>query len=237
MTAADRPHEPHYDRRHHPYFLRLMERFDVSYRLDDGTHSLIAPLVPTGRPQLPWDTRTPLPPDTRRVALIWRLSTAVTGLMSALTVRLSYARTGLHWRDGVFLKHPNRSHASQALIEVHDRTHLVVEVRAASPDYFFHVIRDSVDYLMQRWPALRYEQLVPCPGRCSGRFKLDKLIDCRERDVPTVQCPECLDTVEVAELLTGFSAPPGINGRRPGRVIPAPAAHETRHPTGHGPSW
>ena len=44
-----------YDPRYHPYFLRLMEKFDISYRIEgDETHSLVAQLVPLQRPSLPW---------------------------------------------------------------------------------------------------------------------------------------------------------------------------------------
>jgi hypothetical protein len=47
-----------YPARYHPYFLRLMEKFDVSYRLvDSEDHSLVAQLVPHERPKLPWDIK------------------------------------------------------------------------------------------------------------------------------------------------------------------------------------
>src|SRR5262249_20278999 len=38
----------------HPYFLRLMEKFDVCYRIEDHAASLVAQLVPYEQPQLPW---------------------------------------------------------------------------------------------------------------------------------------------------------------------------------------
>jgi hypothetical protein len=41
-----------YPARYHPYFLRLMEKFDISYRLDDDqTRSLVAQLVSHQRPR------------------------------------------------------------------------------------------------------------------------------------------------------------------------------------------
>ena len=50
-----------YPPRYHPYFLRLMEKFDISYRLDnDETHSLVPQLVPHARPTLPWSHGSPL---------------------------------------------------------------------------------------------------------------------------------------------------------------------------------
>ena len=42
-----------YESRYYPYFLRLMEKFDISYRIEgDETRSLVAQLVPLQRPSL-----------------------------------------------------------------------------------------------------------------------------------------------------------------------------------------
>jgi molecular chaperone DnaK len=94
LIWQSRPGEPAYKRHHYPYFLRLMEKFDVSYRLEDGRRSLIAQLVPAEEPELPWHRDTPVPDGIRRLALVCRLSASVTGLISALTVRLGYADAG-----------------------------------------------------------------------------------------------------------------------------------------------
>jgi internalin A len=55
-----------YDTRYHRYFLRLMEKFDISYRLDsDHLHSLVAQMVPHQRSALPWQGGTDLEEGTR----------------------------------------------------------------------------------------------------------------------------------------------------------------------------
>ena len=46
--------EPRYTPELYPFFLRLMEKYDVSYRLPDGKASLVAQHVPQVRPDLPW---------------------------------------------------------------------------------------------------------------------------------------------------------------------------------------
>jgi internalin A len=77
------PEGPAYSARYHPYFLRLMEKFDVSYRLEDDRYrSLVAQLVPYDRPSLPWDFHIPPPKGIRRLALICQLSEPVPGLMA-----------------------------------------------------------------------------------------------------------------------------------------------------------
>ena len=206
-----------YAARYYPYFLRLMEKFDVSYRLEDDEYrSLVAQLVPHERPDLPWDTRTPLPVENeiRSLALTCQLSEPVPGLMAWLTVRHHRASIGKHWRSGVFLRHPIAAYASEALIELRTPVQLIVDVRAPSPDLFFNVLRDSIeDLIIRRWPGLTYSLFVPCPTRgsdgqrCSGEFPLRFLSGYREKDGTHAPCQECFVSWDISELLTGFSWP------------------------------
>jgi internalin A len=207
--------EPAYPRRYHPYFLRLMEKFDISYRLeDDEGRSLVAQLVPYDRPELPWDTRMPPPGGIRRLALVCQLGEPVPGLVAWLTVRHHRASTGRHWRAGVFLRHPIAAYASEALLELRTPDQLVIDVRAPSPDLFFNVLRDSVeDLITRRWPGLTYQLLIPCPTRsadglsCRGQFSLKFLLGYREKGGTRVPCQECFVDRDISELLTGFAQP------------------------------
>jgi internalin A len=212
----DRPDGFAYPAPYHPYFLRLMEKFDISYRLEDDEYrSLVAQLVPYDRPDdLPWSTGTPPSDGTRRLALVCQLSESVPGLISWLTVRHHRASTGKYWRSGVFLRHPITTYASEALIELRTQDQLAVDVRAPSPDLFFNVLRDSVeDLITRRWPGLSYQLLIPCPTRdadglsCRGQFPLDGLLRYRERGGTHYPCLQCSTDHDLSELLTGFAQP------------------------------
>jgi internalin A len=204
-----------YPSQYHPYFLRLMEKFDISYRLeDDELHSLVAQLVPHERPELPWQLHTHLPANIRSLSLICRLSEPAPGLIPWLTVRNHRASTGRHWRRGVFLRHPTAAYASEALLELRRPNELVMKVRAPSPDMYFNVLRDGIeDLVARRWPGLSYQLFIPCPGdtvsgsMCSGLFPLDGLLRLREHGHPTYPCIDCAQTHEISKLLTGFTAP------------------------------
>ena len=211
----------------HPYFLRLMEKFDVSYRIPDTQQSLVGQLVPYERPQLPWDQdeswqpRTPMPkgpltfelePDRSvpTLSLICVLDEPADGLMAWLTVRHHRFSTGLHWRRGVFVE--NRDWGSQALLEMLDDRRLSLTVKGRSPEAFFTVLRDGIEYLIKnRWEGLSYEYLVPCRGRtmvgtpCPEYFKFRQLWRYREEGIGAVTCHECLRQFDVGELLTGFA--------------------------------
>ena len=206
---------PAYPDSYHPYFLRLMEKFDVSYRLEgDELHSLVAQLVPHKRPDLPWETWNQPPPGTRTLGLVCRLSEPAPGLIPWLTVRHHRSSTGKHWRRGVFLRHPIVAYASEALLELRQSTELAVEVRAPSPDMYFNVLRDSIeDLILLRWPGLDYQLLIPCPAKtadasiCPGHFPLNNLLRMRERGRTSVSCWDCGEDQEISVLLTGFTGP------------------------------
>jgi Leucine-rich repeat (LRR) protein len=204
-----------YPKDYYPYFLRLMEKFDVSYRLEDDEYrSLVAQLVPHRRPELPWEVNAPIRPGFRRLALICKLSEPANGLVAWLTVRHHRASIGKHWRTGVFLRHPIAAYASEALLELRGDDQLLLDVRAPSPDLFFNVLRDSIeDLITRRWPGIDYQLLVPCPTRlpkglnCPGRFPLKFLLEYRERDAVRTPCHECLHEHDLSQLLTGFAQP------------------------------
>ena len=203
-----------YPAQYHRYFLRLMEKFDVSYRLDGEDRSLVAQLVPHRRPVLPWNFGGTLVAGFRRLALTCELSEDAPGLISWLTVRHHRDSTGKHWRHGVFLRHAISAYQSEALLELRDGTTLAVEVRAPSPDMYLNELRASIERLItERWPGLRYRLWVPCSGQaangqqCPGRFPLDALLKFRADGQGTTGCYECGDQRDISELLTGFTAP------------------------------
>ena len=214
----DQPGMGGYPPHQHPFFLRLLEKFDVSYRLGNGRSSLIAQLVPTARPELPWDFRTPLAPGTRSLVLRTRLAEPAPGLIAWLTVRWHRSSTGRHWRHGVSLRYQPDAYNSEALIELQDERELTIEVRAPAPDYFFNVLTDSLHYLFaQRWPGLDYDLLVPCPTReadgtpCTGEYRLEFLRLRREQGRTTAGCQQCYADNDVERLLTGFPRPVPLN--------------------------
>lgn len=212
-----------YDPEYYPYFLRLMEKFDVSYRLDeDPDRSLVTQLVPYQRPPLPWEPGDALPAGMRALSLVCELAEPAPGLIPWLTARHHEASVGSHWRSGVFLRHPVDLYRSQALLQLggtgtRKDTELRLDVLAPAPEHYFNVLWDSIEHLItHRWPGLAYQLLVPCPGPaegadgdgalCPGRFPLEDLIRKRGKGKTIVECGKCDEDIEIAQLLTSFPA-------------------------------
>ncbi|BAL89268.1 hypothetical protein AMIS_40480 [Actinoplanes missouriensis 431] len=202
------PSREQYPAEHHPYFLRLMEKFDVSYRLPDSDKSLVAQLVPYERPELKWRTTPLVPGGTSEVSLICELADEVPGLVAWLTVRNFRFSTGFHWRRGVFLRHS--AYNLEALIELIDDKRLSLIVKGPSPIYFFSIMRDAIeDLLRSRWPGLRYQLLVPCPNSlkgapCTGTFPLSTLDGLFQNGREVVTCHTCLREMALTSVLIGF---------------------------------
>ncbi len=99
-----------YERKYHPFFLRLMEKFDISYRLPDRPTdklaSLVAQSVEFKAPALPWKIDTTLAAGQKELSLICEMDHRPDGLMAWMTVRnhrFAREHQRSHWRYGVFL--------------------------------------------------------------------------------------------------------------------------------------
>lgn len=204
------PHEGEsgYPSELHPVFLRLMERFDLSYRvilepLSDEEHitSLIAQLVPDTRPEtLPdWG---PIPEEgDRQQRQICRIvdeergqSSRAEGLFYQLIVRLHKYSLGrekydgsVHWQRGLML---DDGYNGRALMQ-HIDNDIHITARAAYPEFFLHELTKEVKWLVETfWEGLRCEVMVACSEPCGidnpghGLFEVEKLIAFRHAHVP-----------------------------------------------------
>ncbi|MGK7928836.1 MAG: COR domain-containing protein, partial [Spirulina sp.] len=182
----------------HPIFLRLMERFDISYRVvldaksqEESTTSLIAQLVPDNRPdRLPWSPE-PEAGENQQVQICRIVDDRgqfanAEGLFYQLIVRLHKYSLGrddynqsVHWQRGLIL---DDDYNGRAFLE-HIGTNIRITVRAAYPERFLYELTKEVKWLVESfWEGLRCEIVVPCIDPCGkdriglGLFEVQKLI-------------------------------------------------------------
>ena len=209
-----------YARMFHPYFVRLMEKFDVSYRVPDEDKSLVGQLVPYEQPVDAQEAvseyfRLIRPPrEHRELSLRCMLSEEAPGLMSWLIVRNHRFETSIHWRRGVLLRH---TYGSEGLYQLHSPTELSLTVRGSSPVYFFNVLRDTLeDLCIRRWPGLSYQLRIPCyrakqtgSRTCAEGFPVEAIEGFQQRGWTHITCNGCYDQLDVSRLATGFSLADG----------------------------
>ena len=205
--------EPKYKPEIYPFFLRLMEKYDVAYRLLDGKASLVAQHVPQVRPELPWLPEQNPPANLRRIAMICAMEEDPPGLVPWMIVRThDYAAEKndhrLHWQKGMFLSYPPHG---EAMLEQRGRE-FHVYAQADWPEYFMNVLQHTLQKLIDdNWPGMegRYRFMVPCPevidGQpCKGRFNIHALRKFLAEGDTSVRCQECSRKQSIAELLFGF---------------------------------
>jgi len=211
----------------HPIFLRLMERFDLSYRVaepgpnsENDPASLIAQLVPDNRPEqnlaAAWPT-APANGDIQQMQ-ICRItddkgrSATAEGLFYQLIVRLhKYSlgradhRHSVHWQRGLVLDY---DYNGRALLE-HFGDDVRITVRAPYPERFLAMLTEEVRYLVGSfWEGLRCEVTVPClnPNPCIGLLEVRKLIESKQKNRHEYPCPVCNEWQDIDSLLRNAPA-------------------------------
>lgn len=211
------PNEPRYEPSLYPFFLRLMEKYDVSYRLPEGDASLVAQHVPQVRPNLPWLPEQEPPKNLRRIAMVCSMEEDPPGLVPWMIVRthdysVEQGCHHLHWQKGVFLCHEPHG---EAMLEKRGRE-FHVYAQATYPEYFMNVLQETLQKLIKdNWPGMqgRYRFTVPCSTQvdgkpCKGRFNIQALRQFISNGVQEYPCQECFQSHPIRKLLSGLELPP-----------------------------
>ncbi|MGF1519862.1 MAG: COR domain-containing protein [Nodosilinea sp.] len=228
--------ETGYPKELHPIFLRLMERFDLSYKVvldpanpEASTTSLIAQLVPDQRlDQLPNWGEQPEGGDRQQVQICRIVddrgqSGNAEGLFYQLIVRLHKYSLGrnnyndsIHWQRGLML---DNDYNGRALLE-HIGNDVKITVRAAYPERFLSYLTEEIKWLVENpnnpfgWKGLRCNVMVPCIAPCGmetpghGLFEVQKLIESKKKNRPDFPCTVsgCDEWQNIDQLLNNAPA-------------------------------
>ncbi|WP_335991790.1 leucine-rich repeat domain-containing protein [Glycomyces sp. MUSA5-2] len=226
----DPTNPPHlrYPEKVHRVLLRLMEEYEISYRVGGGGHggrpptSLIAQLVDPATPSLEaWhDYGGDLAVQTR----ICKFSDASDnfhipeGLIYRLIVRLHSLSLGreryedsLHWTGGLVIDHGLHG---RALIKL-DRNRLIVSVKAVVPDYLLTLVIEEIkSHVAEFWQGVKVRTYVSCGGNCNdpegrqaGQWEIERLFNRRLKGKREITCGSCDEDVAIQDLLSGVVAP------------------------------
>jgi hypothetical protein len=196
------------------HLIRMMENFDLSYRTEDQTASLVVELLPWNPPPYQDEWNSPERLRQRELRLRYRLHTVPPGIPTWFIAREHRFSTPVRWRSGALLKHPDGVHTALVTVDRHAKT-AELRVRGSYPHDFFAVLKDGFEQTLQRYPGLDITRLVPCPHRnedgtfCPHEFRHEQLRARLDRVPPleTIECPEHLESVEVSFLLQGIERP------------------------------
>ncbi|HNO95436.1 MAG TPA: COR domain-containing protein, partial [Anaerolineales bacterium] len=223
-----RPADTQYDVALHRIFLRLMERFDLSYRVaglskDDDLDpvSLIAQLVPNATPFNEdlinvWSQEPAhnLVQQTQICRIVDEKgqSANAEGLFYQLIVRLHRYSLGrvnyndsVHWQRGLIL---DAEYNGRAFLK-HTNNDVHITVRAVDPKGFLTLLTEDIRFLVESfWEGLHCEITVPCLNQtpCHGLLEVRKLIESKEKNRTEHPCPICNEWQNIDTLLQNATA-------------------------------
>jgi len=195
------------------HLLRLMEKFDLSYRtLENKDISLVVERLSLDPPkyQKAWD-KMKQTGNCREIAMKFLLDTSMpSGIPTWFIARSHRFTTRTHWRFGaLFADGAERKHVGIIQAFPHDR-YLKLTVRGSTPHNFFALLLDGLELTLRRFPGLDIDRRIPCAGHdgkpCTHEFELANLQRAIERKPPIleIQCPVAFENVSVPGLLVGL---------------------------------
>jgi internalin A len=216
IWATDEEGKP-YDRALYPAFLRLMERFDLSYQIDPQipgvlpSFSLVPQLLPYQPPPgIPaWSMADPSPGQVQ-IEMVYRFDFVPAGIMSWYIVRTHQYTQHVHWRNGVVLGY--RGHSARVELFPMQRE-LRLAAFGVQPYTFFVILKETLDLILARFEGLHVRREVPCicqrqtnaANPCQEVYRYEEdLVRRLEHDKQTIQCPASYKDVSVLELLYGL---------------------------------
>src|SRR6266704_2401120 len=214
IWAVDEEGQP-YESHLYPIFLRLMERFYLSYQIeadspgDHSTSSLIPQLLPYQPPTgLPTWPKSPAAGQSQ-VEMVYRFDFLPPGIMSWFIVRTHRFSQDLHWREGVLLAY--ESHQARAELNPMQRE-LRLLVQGPLPQNFFTILMNTMDVILARFEGLKVRREIPCnchwqreeTETCPHFYRYEELVRRMQARRYKVECPESFREVSVPTLLYGI---------------------------------
>lgn len=194
------------------HFLGMMDKYDLSYRIQGGQVddiSLVVERLQWNPPdfQAEWDAIAARE-NTREIKVLYRLNTMPPGIPTWFIARSHRFSKRLHWRTGALLGHGDGQHLALVRADTH-RNVVELAVRGPTPAAFFSILDDGLNLTLERFPGLQITRQVPCRCRaeCPELYDYEDLRGRLARTPPrdTIECRKSGEDVSVPELLLGLA--------------------------------
>lgn len=195
------------------HFLRLMERFDLSYRtLENREISIVVERLNQDPPdyEQKWKDKQ-CEGGCKEISMRFQLQSAMpAGVPTYFIARTHRFSTHTHWRNGaLFADNKKQDHLGLIRAFPNER-YLELCARGPMPYNYFALLRDGLELTLDRFPGLKIDRKLPCPGHngkpCDYEFELKNLENALQMDPPVelVQCQRTYQMVPVTEILFGL---------------------------------
>lgn len=192
------------------FLLKIMEKFDLCYSINDFTF-LVAELLEQTSVDCPKDWNFD---NSNCICINYKYEFMPAGIMTRFIVKIheciaSVNGKSLCWKKGVFLKNRTayarvvmKDTISEKVIEVRvTKSHCSVDERE-----LLFKIRESLKAINQTFYNLRVEEFVPCncSPNCNYFFSYNTLCSAIEKKIQMIQCHSSFEQVNILDLLEGI---------------------------------
>jgi len=196
----------------HNELIRLMEKFDLCFNLQETDKYIIPKWLPQERPLIPFDDYNKA--DNLRFEYHYDFMPA--GIISRFICRIYYLIKNDHfWQNGVELKFDS----STALVTSESfNKNIKIFISGYNKDQLLAIIRKEFLYIHKtlnlRKDDRDYWEMIPCNCttcvnlRSPHPFKHDVLQRYSEKGLSSIRCDFSLDEVPIEKLLKGFESKP-----------------------------
>ncbi|ONI70613.1 hypothetical protein ALI144C_49225 [Actinosynnema sp. ALI-1.44] len=192
------------DRGTSDHFLGMMDKYDLSYRVDGRPDdvSLVVERLSWNPPpyQDTWNSMA----GQQEIRVLYRLNTMPPGIPTWFIARSHRFSISTHWRTGALLKHGDQHALVRA--DAHRKT-VELTVRGPSPAAFFSILDDGLNRTLERFPGLEIRREVPCrcDPECTELFNYDNLSKRLAKPKYTIECHRSGEDVDIRGLLLGLA--------------------------------
>lgn len=190
------------------FLLEVLDHFDLAYQTEtEPIRSIVVERCPEDRPpavEEQWAKHCAQ--DGQAVSLRYEFDAAIPpGLPTWFIARSHrYTEPEIHWRRGGLFRDRAGIHHARLTTDLDGRS-IQLTVHGPQPHNFFALLRDGFEGTTARFPGLKFERWVPCPGKgCSHRFQLEELEAYLEK--PFHPCWKCKTKFSPRALLLGLRA-------------------------------
>lgn len=200
--------------------LAIMERFRLAYRIggpDDEDIALIVERLPIGEPtearQL-WN-RARAAAGSRELRVTYKLPFRPAGIPAWFIAQEHRFTTGTAWRNGAVLHRTEDGHGRReawALLKDDGRDQPTIRLVVCGDDPldFRQALDDGLRQILDHYPGLRYEKLLPCTcsdkagTTCGYEFEYNLVRRFADQARAGIQCHETGTMVDPRALLYGL---------------------------------
>ena len=211
-----------YPRKLFPALLDLMHEFELAYELPNRKSHLIAELLPSTEPEIPWDGS-----DNLRFYYLYDFlpASVITRFIVLVHEDLEPRSDGtqLCWREGAVV----RRESSRAFVRVRKVEKLIeIRIKGNQQRELLAIIRREFDRINSTINKLQITKEIPCncSDGCHKNWSYDNLLKLERKGITQLVCDESGAIASIPSLLDGYQ-PKEERERATEELLRAEAGH------------